>query len=137
VAYAFLDYVKIIDFGRPWRSIQQQELYRLWRVFPSDSWTSLFNSRLTMKMLMPLVVQKGQVGADVLRSDFKRLKNKLEVDTTSTCRAVVPKTARTRTNSVTTLPATAGVSPTTVNPSPAHRHTADSSHAQHTIPPVS
>jgi len=29
MAYALLDKMKIIDLGRPWRSILQQELYKL------------------------------------------------------------------------------------------------------------
>jgi len=37
VAYWLSDDMETIDLGWPWRSILQQELYRLWRVFPSDS----------------------------------------------------------------------------------------------------
>jgi len=38
VAYAFSDKMKIIDFRWLWRSVLQQELFGLYRVFPSDCW---------------------------------------------------------------------------------------------------
>jgi len=44
MAYALSDEMKIIDFGWPWRSVLQLELYSLQSVFSSDSWAFLYRT---------------------------------------------------------------------------------------------
>jgi len=77
-------------------------------------------------------MQRGLAGVGAWKSDVWRLKSRLDARTSTFLD--VERTAVSRTNSVITRPATAGVSRLTANPSPDHPSADDNSLVPHTSP---